>query len=455
MRLKNEIEDSVLENGFDGHNDLFGRKDLALRLIGLFESIEHGSVSVLDGRWGIGKTTFSKQLAAEFRKRGIPTIYFDAFNYDYIDSPFQAVASTFIKAAIEAKKINEPSYKAFLEKAASVGRTIAAASAKVGVKVATLGIVNAADLGDLGKVGETIVDGTADISEEAVKKLLEEQATAEVKFRELKSALEELPALLSLQQSDESVPLIVFVDELDRCRPDFALGILEVLKHFFRADGIHFILSANRSALEFSVHHKYGVGISAAEYLEKFFDFSIFLDANYDRYGLNSVSGFVSQTLAHLLPERSQSAHDTEEDVVNFSIAYRLTLRQIQSYCINVGLSFRAYNERELRPSTLIAFLCLIKSIRTDIFKGIKSQTARFSDIKSFIDMGEWEDGKKSHILRFLQYYSDPDINTNDEEWTGWGNTVFSYNIRRENVMTFLANKIVDRFGAPSERKPI
>ena len=57
-------------------------------------------------------------------------------------------------------------------------------------------------------------------------------------------------ALETLISRDEKKSIIFVVDELDHCRPDYALEVLEVIKHFFSVDNAHFILRVNLEALE-------------------------------------------------------------------------------------------------------------------------------------------------------------------------------------------------------------
>jgi len=64
---------------------------------------------------------------------------------------------------------------------------------------------------------------------------------------------------------------VVFViDELDRCRPDYALAMLEVIKNFFTVPHLHFVLGVNLAALEAIVRTRYGKKIGARTYLGKF-----------------------------------------------------------------------------------------------------------------------------------------------------------------------------------------
>ena len=64
------------------------------------------------------------------------------------------------------------------------------------------------------------------------------------------------------------------MDELDRCKPEFSIKLIERIKHFFDIPNIVFILSTNKSQLEESINSFYGFR-SANSYLEKFIDLNI------------------------------------------------------------------------------------------------------------------------------------------------------------------------------------
>ena len=106
MRIKSVPPD--LEN-FDAAAVQAGDKDLAERLTQLVRNLEHGSVAIFDGRWGIGKTTFVKRWLAYLQSQGIPAIYLDAFAVDYLESPFVAIAGAFAKAGEDRCRRDEHS----------------------------------------------------------------------------------------------------------------------------------------------------------------------------------------------------------------------------------------------------------------------------------------------------------------------------------------------------------
>lgn len=68
------------------------------------------------------------------------------------------------------------------------------------------------------------------------------------------------------------LPIFILVDELDRCRPDYAIELLEGIKHLFGVKGIYFVVATNIDQLSESVKAVYGTGFDGARYLKRFFD---------------------------------------------------------------------------------------------------------------------------------------------------------------------------------------
>ncbi|MDP2049071.1 P-loop NTPase fold protein [Cypionkella sp.] len=95
--------------------------------------------------------------------------------------------------------------------------------------------------------------------------------------KERKDAVKSFKELLVKLTEDEVSPIVIVIDELDRCRPDYALSVLEVIKHFFAVPKVHFILGINGVALENSVKARYGAEMDAESYLRKFINVSFSL----------------------------------------------------------------------------------------------------------------------------------------------------------------------------------
>ena len=74
---------------------------------------------------------------------------------------------------------------------------------------------------------------------------------------------------------EEAEKLVVFVDELDRCKPSFAIEMLERIKHYFDDERIIFVVSLNKEQLIHTISNYYGSEFDATRYLNRFFDVSI------------------------------------------------------------------------------------------------------------------------------------------------------------------------------------
>lgn len=85
--------------------------------------------------------------------------------------------------------------------------------------------------------------------------------------------------------------IVIFVDELDRCNPSYAVRLLEDIKHYFSIDNVTFVFSVNLSELQHMVKIVYGDQFDAFRYLDRFFDIRLNLPvADQERYLKNEIS---------------------------------------------------------------------------------------------------------------------------------------------------------------------
>jgi len=255
------------EEGFTPEKDIFGRAQLGLSLQNVVYSVRDPTVIAVDGQWGSGKTTFLKMWAGELRKAGFPVVYFDAFENDYAEDAFLAIASEIIALAEEKRKDKTPKGERLIKSAVGAGKVLLRSSLKLGVKAATLGAIGSADLEE---AANDIASEASELVDKHLGELMTKQREQKDALQGFRDALTELPSLLSDQSSKTGAdvpspkPLIFIIDELDRCRPTFALEILERVKHFFSVANVHFVLGAHLDQLRNSVIVAYGSNIDAS-----------------------------------------------------------------------------------------------------------------------------------------------------------------------------------------------
>jgi hypothetical protein len=136
---------------------------------------------------------------------------------------------------------------------------IAKHAAITGMKIATYGLINI----DSEKIKEMLADATGEMAGDLVEQF-NEKADANEKFIKLiEESLEKLP---------ENQNLVIFIDELDRCRPTYAIELLERIKHLFSVERLVFVLSTDTEQLSHSIRAVYGNDFDAKKYLNRFID---------------------------------------------------------------------------------------------------------------------------------------------------------------------------------------
>ncbi|MEO5348827.1 MAG: KAP family NTPase [Magnetococcus sp. YQC-3] len=240
--------------------DQFNRKRLADRLTSMIERMSVGCVLAIDAPWGEGKTWFGKNWLADLRSRDFSVVFIDAFKQDYVDDPFLMVCAEILAGF----KGDEQARNRFAEAGIRVARMLLPIAVRSAVRVAERSIFASVDLAEeYRKIVEETDKGMADAIEKQLAKRLVDHAND-------KRSVEGFTDLLKEHAASLDKPLVVIVDELDRCRPDFAVRTVERIKHFFDVPGVVFVLLVNRLQLEASIRGVYGGDLDARAYLGKF-----------------------------------------------------------------------------------------------------------------------------------------------------------------------------------------
>ena len=254
--------------------DLLDRKEAVETLTRLVGANQGPCFLAVDAPWGAGKTTFLKIWAQYLRNQQFPVVEFNAWETDFSEDPFVALCAELTKGF--GKEAGGEGANEFKKAAVEVIKHIGSNA----VEKVTGGLVVPTKL-------------WADLNEEAVETATEERLAkhqkAQAVIEEFKEKLEDMARALDgrTDQADASSqkPLMVMIDELDRCRPSYAVELLETAKHLFSVDRIVFVLAVNREQLAHAVRALYGAGFNAEGYLRRFFDVDIRLsEPNRDKF---------------------------------------------------------------------------------------------------------------------------------------------------------------------------
>ena len=285
IKQRDDMETQTLEKPTFDTQDEFKRKPIAENIIRLLTSPIDLSPMVIDGGWGTGKTEFCQKLIRLMQEQysNYQPVYIDAFRSDHSGEPLLALLAEIIKACTPEDTGEQPSEqrknitKKVAKAAGFVMKTVAKAAVGHVLKQNTDDLAEELqqimnDGQDADSLAETVTDAAATIAshtiDATVEALLKEQIEAEKNLETLKACLKELAA---------EKPIILFIDELDRCRPDYAVDMLEVIKHVFDVENVKVVLVTNTKQLRAAINHRYGMEVDAQKYLDKFLKYSFAL----------------------------------------------------------------------------------------------------------------------------------------------------------------------------------
>lgn len=276
-----------IENAWEG--DLWGRKYLGERLTNYVDRLQCGAVLTLDARWGEGKTWFVKHWQKHLEHTDLNVIYLDAFANDYLDDPFLVITSEITNILSKDPKTKK-NVENLIKLSASIGTALLPSLPKVALTIG-LHLIGAGFLGGLLQQGyENAKDEVESLTEEASDRIKESIQEKIAGHEAEKKTLNDFKKYLTETVSKLDQPLVFIIDELDRCRPDFAIRLIERIKHFFDTPKIVFVLVMNKTQLLQSIKTFYGYDSEIqGDYLEKFVDFTIQFPSNIADYHYENI----------------------------------------------------------------------------------------------------------------------------------------------------------------------
>lgn len=232
----------------------------------------------LNSEWGAGKSYFLRRWAHDLKSKH-PVVYIDAWKQDYSEDPLMTVVSSLISQLREQAGIDEDDIKIKAPKKL-IGLLKAAAPSLVrGLSKRYLGIdpakIMESDDEDSIESDEKDDDGNPiDMglaASKVVDQLINEHDSKALAINNLKVNVKKWIEIV-VQENKLSNPAFVFIDELDRCRPNYAVEMLETIKHIFDIPGVVFVVATDTEQLQHAVKAIYGVGFDARVYLSRFFN---------------------------------------------------------------------------------------------------------------------------------------------------------------------------------------
>lgn len=389
-------------------DDKLKRDSFGESLYNVLKNIEDSSVICLDAPWGEGKTAFIKMWQASLEPE-IKCIYFDAYENDHSDDPFLSFISEIISLAeteFQDTKTIQDTKEKFKEKAIKVGKIILSSTVNIGLKAITAGLIDQSGIEEVKNIKNDLLKA----SDQVVIKHIENKIN---NLKEEKDSVKEFKTLLSnLGQeikAKQEFPLLIIIDELDRCRPDFALLLLERIKHLFSVDNVSFLIVTHLEQLKNYVKTVYGSEMDAHNYLHKFFTLTTNLPKQPPNYHSGFHSGFWESLCKH---HQLQNSYKLEKIILPLCQHLNVSLREIEKVCSVLTLFYAQSPKFENDPGSVV-LIALIKIKHPGLYKKLLNDTYKLDELSEALKIKSLPEDEASNSIKreiiFLNYTLLPD----------------------------------------------
>lgn len=367
-----------------------GRERYANVLTSIMEAYKDGFVLAVNGKWGTGKTTFMKMWEQSLKDKGYKTIFFNAWENDFVSEPMVAILGELngvFHSAID---------QGFMEKAIKVSSSVFPSLLKAAAPF--VGLSPVAD----------VVEKLSEASFQAVKDEIK-------KYKQNKESLDDLKKELAafVKKECEMKPLIFIVDELDRCRPDYAVEVLEKIKHLFSVEGIVFVLSVDKEQLGNAIKGYYGSeGIDSPEYLRRFIDLEYVLpDPDYKDFCTYAYSKY---QLDKFFKSNDRVRNDFGDETGNLlkmasvlASAQKMSLRQIEKLFTLTRISTRMFKPNQYVFPDFLFLIIYIKCYHSDRYANIIGNRISIQELVGFLETIFGQNIQKETNSKYVQRFHD------------------------------------------------
>ena len=278
------VPELVIDSESPLASDPLKRQDSILKLTAIARTSEEPLTIAVDAKWGAGKSTFIKIWAKYLFKEEVGSVYVNSWESDFASDPLIPLLHSIVEY-IGTQEKGDPQVDQFLKELKEKSQIYAKHIAKAAVRMATFNAVDSEGLQSI--ASELAGDLTGD--------MYEQFSESKDAVRSIKDSLESLVKYYG--------KIVVFVDELDRCRPTYAIELLERIKHLLQIEGVVFVLAVDKEQLSKSITAVYGHDFNSKGYLDRFFDLTFKLpEPNYESYTdyLHKLEFFQSDTEMNL-----------------------------------------------------------------------------------------------------------------------------------------------------------
>lgn len=224
----------------------------------------------IDAPWGMGKTYFGQALKEKLEVGVTDKVeIINIWEIDYFSDPMKSFMGELKEKEILVEGIKDKAEELIsLNGSSLIKKSLPFLFSNVAAPI--LEKYTGVKIEGLKEKLENVVEGFSEINLPELEE-----------YKKYKDVVEKFKTELNKDEKRK----VIIIDELDRCKPDYAISILEIIKHFFGVKNIIFVFLVNKEQLKNTVLNLYLKEDKNEEYFEKFFDVEFKLpEIRYDEY---------------------------------------------------------------------------------------------------------------------------------------------------------------------------
>lgn len=363
MKLK--LVDPLVIKEEPFRNCKLNRLQYAEVLTDVVANYSNGFTLAINNEWGTGKTTFVKMWQQHLKNKGFSTLYFNAWENDFQDDVILTLMSEIQE--LQVKK-NKEVFDKLVNKAAPLTKSLVSGLFKT---FCTKYVGN--------EFVQDLLETGSDCLGTEIQEQLKAYSTRKKGINEFKSCLEEF-----IHETSPEKNVIFIIDELDRCRPSYAVEVLERIKHLFSVQGVVFVLSIDKEQLCHAIRGVYGSEkINSEEYLRRFIDveFSLpappsdlFCDYLYNTFGFDEFLKSPKRITYRDLREDNELFITFTKMLFSYD---KVSLRLQEKIFAHARISLCSFANNYYLLPQLYFFLIYIKTVHNELYKNI--ETGKYS----------------------------------------------------------------------------
>ncbi|MBT5230484.1 MAG: NTPase KAP [Methylococcales bacterium] len=359
-------EVDITEDQWPCGNDLLERHKEIENLSPVLLNAQTPLAFAIDAPWGAGKTTFIKLWQAYLNKQGYKSIHLNVWESDFSEDPLLPLLSA-IDEWVKGGDDDSAAKKSW-NKAKKIVPGLLKGLTVASVKASTLGIL------ELDKEYEKVASNlTGEIAGDLV-----EQFTAK------KEALEQFKQLIGKvikALPDEQLNLIIFIDEIDRCRPTYAIELLERVKHLFDIDRLVFVLAVNREQLSKSLQGVYGSSFDGVNYLKRFIDMNYQLKITDQKSYSQSLLQQQDISKYYATRKDGDQLRILQDTLGTLFKRFGYSLRDINQTITRLRLILRSIPFDDKIDTPVLSLLLILQEVNRDLFNDFKHDPSVVNEV--------------------------------------------------------------------------